>query len=278
MVGGSWPLMLNHFLATIFFQIDIVLLEWIKGARIVGLYRVAYSWLLAINVVPAFFTQALLPIMSRQARDNHAALRRTYTLGIKLLVAVAFPLAVGFTFLAEPLTWFLGGAAYLPDGAIALRIMIWSIPIGWMNSLTQYALVALDLQRRITVAFAVAVAFNVSANLLLIPAYGFQAAALTTIVSEIVLFVPFALLMQSKLGRLPWLAIIARPALAAGIMAGVTLLGWVLIHPAVGVAAGVIVYPLALLAVRPLSADEWRLLSPVIPGRARRWLPVAALK
>ncbi|HRL13101.1 MAG TPA: flippase, partial [Aggregatilineales bacterium] len=278
MVGGSWPLMLNHFLATIFFQIDIVLLEWIKGARIVGLYRVAYSWLLAINVVPAFFTQALLPIMSRQARDNHAALRRTYTLGIKLLVAVAFPLAVGFTFLAEPLTWFLGGAAYLPDGAIALRIMIWSIPIGWMNSLTQYALVALDLQRRITVAFAVAVAFNVSANLLLIPAYGFQAAALTTIVSEIVLFVPFALLMQSKLGRLPWLAIIARPALAAGVMAGVTLFGWALIHPVFGVAAGVVVYPLALLAFRPLSADEWRLLSPVIPARARRWLPVAALK
>jgi hypothetical protein len=27
-----------------------------------------------------------------------------------------------------------------------------------------------------------------------------------------------------------------------------------------------------------LSADEWRLLSPVIPARARRWLPVAALK
>jgi O-antigen/teichoic acid export membrane protein len=191
---------------------------------------------------------------------------------------VAFPLAVGFTFLAEPLTWFLGGAAYLPDGAVALRLMIWSIPIGWMNSLTQYALVALDLQRRITVAFAVAVAFNVSANLLLIPAYGFQAAALTTIASEIVLFVPFALLMQSKLGRLPWLAIIARPALAAGVMAGVTLLGWVLIHPAFGVVLGAVAYPLALLAVRPLSADEWRLLSPVIPARARRWLPVAALK
>jgi O-antigen/teichoic acid export membrane protein len=277
MVGGSWPLMLNHFLATIFFQIDIVILEWMKGARIVGLYRVAYSWLLAINVVPAFFTQALLPVMSRQARDNREALRRTYTLGIKLLVAVAFPLAVTFTFMAEALTWFLGGAAYLPDGAVALRIMIWSIPIGWMNSLTQYALVALDLQRRITVAFAIAVAFNVSANLLLIPAYGFQAAALTTIASELVLFVPFALLMQSKLGRLPWPAIIGRPALAAGIMAGVTLSGWTLLHPAIGIAAGVVIYPLVLLALKPLSDAEWRLLSPIIPARARRWLRVPAL-
>lgn len=273
MVGGSWALMLNHFLATIFFQIDIVILEWMKGARIVGLYRVAYSWLLAINVVPAFFTQALLPVMSRQAREDRAALRRTYMLGIKLLAIIAFPLAVGFTFVAEPLTWFLGGQAYLPDGAIALQIMIWSIPIGWMNSLTQYALVALDLQRRITVAFIGAVTFNIVTNLILIPTFSYQAAAITTIFSELVLFIPFALLMQSKLGVLPWHQMLWRPAAAAGITALVMFIGVSLIHPLFGVLAGVIVYLPILLALRPFDNEEWARLAPVLPGRVRRLLP-----
>ena len=52
----------------------------------------------------------------------------------------------------------------------------------------QYALVALGLQRLITRAFALAVCFNIGANILFIPQYGIQAAAIATIFSEIVLF------------------------------------------------------------------------------------------
>ena len=68
MVGESFPLMLNHFLATIFFQVDILILQALKGAATVAHYSTAYKWLLAINIVPAFFTQALFPVMSRQAQ------------------------------------------------------------------------------------------------------------------------------------------------------------------------------------------------------------------
>ena len=61
MVSESYPLMLNHFLATIFFQIDIVILQAIKGSITVAQYSTSYKWLLALNIVPAFFTQALFP-------------------------------------------------------------------------------------------------------------------------------------------------------------------------------------------------------------------------
>ncbi|HEX2620501.1 MAG TPA: oligosaccharide flippase family protein, partial [Phototrophicaceae bacterium] len=128
MAGQSFPLMLNHLLATIFFQIDVIIMEYFRGGEIIGTYRTAYSWLLAINVIPAFFTQALMPIMSRQWHNDPATFKRTYILSIKLLVSIAFPMAVIFTVLATPLTYILGGSAYLPDGAIALQIMIWSIP------------------------------------------------------------------------------------------------------------------------------------------------------
>lgn len=274
MMGQSWPLMLNHFLATIFFQIDIIILEWIRDARTVGLYRVAYSWLLAINVIPAFFTQALMATMSRQAHDDRAALKRTYTLAIKLLVMTALPLAVLFTFMAEPLTWVLGGSAYLPDGALALQIMIWSIPIGWMNSLTQYALIALDLQRRITTAFIVAVVFNITTNLIFIPQYGFQAAAVTTILSELILWIPFAILMHGSIGRLNWLGMLWRPVNAAGLMFLALLLGWMM-QPLLALPFAVVLYIGVLLVLRPFTSDEWRMLSPVLPSRLRRLVGVS---
>lgn len=268
MAGQSWPLMLNHFLATVFFQIDIVILEAMKGERIVGLYRVAYSWLLAINVVPAFYTQALMATMSRQAADDRAALRTTYRMSIKLLVGIALPFAVVFTLLAEPLTWLLGGSAYLPDGQIALQIMVWSIPIGWMNSLTQYALVALDLQRRVTRAFAAACMFNIVTNMLLIPAYSYQAAALTTIASELVLCVYFARLMQTGIGRVGWLDLLWKLYAAAAVMLIVTVVAAAVIPLLLAVIIGGAAYLAAFVLLHPFDADELERLSAVLPRRA----------
>jgi O-antigen/teichoic acid export membrane protein len=170
------------------------------------------------------------------------------------------PIAVGFTVLAETLTLILAGASYLPNGAIALSIMIWSIPFGWMNSLSQYALIALDLQRYITRAFFVAVSFNLIGNLIFIPIFSFQAAAITTILSEFILLLPFAYLMQRGLEqRLDWIGIIWRPLVSTGAM----ILSIYLLLPInmiLALLVGSIVYLALLLALKPLNPDEYALL------------------
>lgn len=260
MAGESFPLMLNHFLATIFFQIDIVILQAIKGSIIVAQYSTAYKWLLAINIIPSFFTQALFPVMSRQAKHDVSALTRSFTLGIKLLFAVTLPAAVAFTVLAEPLTRILGGSPYVPQGVIALQLMIWSIPFGWMNSLTQYVLIALGLQRMITRAFIAAVSFNIIANLLFIPRFNFQAAAIATIASEIALFLPFIYLLRGRLVSFNILRLLWRPLAALSAMLLVLLL-WD--APAVPeLLVGGLLYSAALVSLRPLDAAELEELLP----------------
>lgn len=269
MVRESFPLMLNHFLATIFFQIDIVILQALKGAVIVAQYSTAYKWLLAINIVPAFFTQALFPVMSRQAKEDVPALKRTFTFGIKLLFTLSLPLAVIFTALAEPLTLILGGQQYLPNGAIALQLMIWSIPIGWMNSLTQYVLIAVDLQRMITRAFFVAVTFNIIVNWIFIPEFNFQAAAIATILSEIVLFIPFMILLRGKIGSFNILGLLWRPCIALLAMILMMLAVWS-IHPIVAVLMGGILYLVALIFLRPLDQTELEQLLSILPERFKK--------
>ncbi len=274
MLNEGWPLMLNHFLATIFFQIDVVIIQYFQGDTVVGQYGVAYKWINALNVIPAFFTMALLPVMSRQAHEDRAALKRNYGLAIKLLVSVALPVAVVFTALAFLLTGILGGSQYLPDGAIATQLMIWSIPIGWINSLTQYVLIALDLQRRITRAFFFAVGFNIISNLILIPLYSYRAAAVTTILSELALLIPFAIILQGAVGRVEWVRLLWKPVVATGAMLAVLLLLGTF-PVIVGVMVSSVVYVVLLLALRPLDADELERLAPLMPGRIRRVLSPA---
>jgi len=272
MIRESYPLLLNHFLATIFFQIDVIILESSWGAATVAQYSVAYRWILTIMIIPSFFTQALLPVMARQHRENPQALRQTYSFGIKLMFALAIPAAAFFTFFAVPLVMLMGDAQYLPDGAVALQLMIWSIPIGWLNSLTQYALIAVDLQRRITLAFVVAVSFNIIANLILIPRFGYPVAALTTILSELVLLIPFALLMQTGLHqRLNWGGLLWRQAVAGSVLLLVTLfLTPLLSYLAVFVGLGI--YVIVLLALRPLDGPERELAGRILPRPIARLL------
>ncbi len=271
MVGESWPLMLNHLLATVFFKIDVVLMEAINGNTVVGQYSTAYKWLDALNIIPAFLTMALLPIMARQAHEDRAGLRRNYALAVKLLVMVALPVAVVTTFIAEPLIHMLGGAAYLPAGAVALQLMIWSIPIGWINSVTNYVIVALDRQRTLTLAFVAGVLFNIVANLLLLPRYSYRAAAIITIFSEGTLFVAFYWIIRQELGSMRWPRVLWRPFAAALGLLGVMALLWT-VAPLLGIVLAPLVYGVGLLALRPFSDEESARIAPLLPAKVRRWV------
>lgn len=277
MLREAWPLMINHLLATVFFKSDVILLEAINGVTVVGTYSTAYKWLDAINIIPAFFTMALLPVMSRQAHSNPEALKRNTLIGIKLLVMIALPTAVFTTFLAYGLVGFLGGAEFLPDGAIALQLMIWSIPIGWMNSLIQYVLIALDRQRQITGAFLVAVSFNIITNLILLPMYSYKAAAITTIFSEMVLFIGFMLLLHRLIGGINWLGQLWRPWLAAGAALVFTAGLWS-VTPLGALLLGIGIYGVLVMILWPFSHAESQRLAALLPSRIRlrllqRWSP-----
>ncbi|GAB4575019.1 MAG: hypothetical protein Kow0077_24490 [Anaerolineae bacterium] len=276
MLGESWPLMINHLLATVFYKIDVILMEAINGPVVVGWYSTAYKWLDALQVIPAFLSAALLPVMSRQAHEDPAALVRSYRLTVKLLSLVALPVAVATTFIAPTLVLVLGGAEYLPDGAVALQLMIWSIPLGWINSITQYVLIALDRQRTLTGAFAVAVAFNILGNLFLLPAFSYRAAAVITILSEGLLLVLFLRIMWQALNEhvqpditrqavgLP--GMIGRLVAAAGLMGGTLVVLWP-VNGVLGIAAGIVVYTGALFMLKPFDADEQARLRPLLPFR-----------
>ena len=268
MMNESWALMLNHLLATIFFKSDVIILEAIQGVEIVGIYSTAYKWLDALNIIPAFFTLALLPLMSRQANEDRTALRRNYIFGFKSLVIVALPIAVVTTFIAPGLIGVLGGSEFLPDGGIALQIMIWSIPIGWINSLTQYVLIALDRQRQITFAFVAAVGFNIGANLVFVPAYSYKASAISTIISELVLLIGFHRLLRGDLGNINYAAVLWRPMLASGVMLPVLLVLWN-VHSLLAVIGAAIVYPIMMILLKPLTVEEAERMGRIVPPRLK---------
>ncbi len=258
----AWPLMLNNLLNSIFFRSDIQVLGAFRGPRAVGHYGNAFRIIDAVGLLPSRFVLALFPVLSRRAAPGDATFLTVYRLAVKLLLGIAVPIALGITVLAYDITRLLWDARFLPDSAIALQILVWYVPGSFWNGLTQYVLIALGQQRWITGGFFLATAFNVIANLLLVPRYGLVAAAWTTVASEVVLFVPFAVIVRRSLGTLPFwreaLAPLIGGLASAAVALGLGRLG----SPSLVVAATALpVYVVVWLALRPLDREEWQLVA-----------------
>jgi O-antigen/teichoic acid export membrane protein len=256
MVADAYPLMINNLLATIFFRIDVQILQPLKGDEVVGYYNAAYKWIDGLNIIPASLTLALFPLLSRYGTTAKESMLRAYQGSLRLLILVALPLCVGMWLAAEQLILILGGGAYLPHSMIALRILVWFLPFSFINSVTQYVLIALNQQRFLTVAFIIGVVFNLCANLLLIPSYGYVAAAAVTVASELVLLVPFYYAVRKYLAPIPWVELVWRPVAAAAAMgiAGLALAH--VINPLAAAVVGGGVYVFVLLALRTFGEED----------------------
>lgn len=266
MTAEAWPLMLNHFLATLFYKIDVFLMEPILGSTTLGLYSIGYKFLDALMVVPSMFTLALFPVISRQAKEDRAGFLRFYQLAAKILLTLALPAAVIATLAAREMVLVLGGPEYLPGGMIALSLMAWSMPIGWINSLTQYVLIALDQQRYLTRAYAFGFAVSLIANLIFMPRFGYRASAIIHILAETALLIPFAIGVRRQLRDIHWWDITGKTILATSAMVAVAaLLLTVGRWPAL--IAALIVYPIAVWRLKVLSAEEQALLAPLLRRR-----------
>jgi O-antigen/teichoic acid export membrane protein len=269
MLAESWPLMTSLLLQVLFTGVNVLLLQRLQGDQVVGWYDAGRKWLDALNIIPQFFTFAVFPIMSRQAAQDRSGLQRSYRLSVKLLVLVALPAAILVTVLATTLVGLLSGREFLPQGAQVLQLLIWSILFGWINSLTNYVLIALNRQRYVLLASGARVIFSIVANLLFVGIFGYVASALIIICGELLLVVLFYADLRRHLGAMRWGQTLGRLVLAGSAM-GAT--AWAIAAFSVPLAllASLIIYPVALLLLRAFTPEEWQMLLPLLPAPLRR--------
>ncbi len=268
MLMENWPLMASLLLQALFPFVNGLMLQNYQGDAVMGWYDAARKWLTALNVIPSLFTFAIFPVMSRQAAQDRSGLRRSYSLSVKLLTMLALPIAVLTTLSARFLVGVLSGAAFLPHGAIVLQILIWSAVFGWINSLTNFVLIALNRQRYVLLASGARVLFTIVANLLFVRAFSYVASGWIMVAGEFLLVLLFYADLRRHVGAVGWGRLLWRTTWAALVMGGVAW-GLSLLSLSLALAAGVLVYPAALVLLRALTPEEREALAPLVPGPLR---------
>jgi len=139
---------------------------------------------------------------------------------------------------------------------------------GWINSLTNYVLIALHRQRYVLLSSGARVVFTIIANVLLVQSFSYLASAWIMIGGEFLLAVLFAVDLRRHLGGVEWRRSVGRP-LVAGLAMG--LAAWFLssISGLLALLAGWGVYAIGLLVLRVLTPAELSMLAPLLPGPLR---------
>jgi O-antigen/teichoic acid export membrane protein len=226
-----------------------------------GLFGAAYKFLEAMSPFTTNLTLPLFPVFSRFARTSPLMLFRALDQSLKFLYVLGMPLAVLMFVLSEPLVVLFFGTAYR-EAAAALQLIAPGVVFIFPTSVYSYVFTALGRQRLYMGCVAVSLVVNSVLDLLLIPSYSYQGAALATMAAEAVLFGAGSLMLHRLGGALTGLWLLWRPAIAG---LGMGLCCWVtrdlgLASAVFGVISGFILYAGLLLVFQTFTAHERALL------------------
>lgn len=190
-IVGAFILFLPSLVATIYLQMDKVMIEWLTGDTSQIAY---YDQAEKIVMIPLTFitvlSTVLMPRIANEfANKNEDRILELLTKSCRMSLFMAFPLMFGIAGISNSfIPWYLG-SGFL---ATATALMILS-PIVLSNTLvgisgTQY-FIATNQVKILLVSNSSAALMNILVNALLIPQLGYIGAAIATVVSNYVLVV-----------------------------------------------------------------------------------------
>ncbi|MCX6807549.1 MAG: flippase [Patescibacteria group bacterium] len=220
LIKTALPYGLALILGTIYFRIDTIMLYEIKGSEATAVYGVAVKALEILAVVPVFFLNSTLPVMTRYLAEKSDQLKRLIQLAFDFLSVSGLAIASGMIVLATPIVLFIAQKEYI-DSAMPLRILMIAMIASFLNSLFAYILVVANKQAKLLWINLACVVINIAVNLYVIPRWSYIGAAYTSILSEVFILIATSLtvlpMLRLRISLIPF----AKMLLSAIVMTGV---------------------------------------------------------
>ena len=180
----STVFLLISLLAGFYSKADVLLLNFLKGPREVGLYSAGYRFLDALMFMVVAYNVSSMPIFSKLFQEKK---KRLFISKLKkdfiLLIILGGGAALAINLLAPFFLPLILKGDYLSSIKV-LRVIIFALPLILLTSISLNGLYAINKAKYVILIFAFQLIYNLSLNYLLIPIYGFIASAWITLTGE----------------------------------------------------------------------------------------------
>jgi O-antigen/teichoic acid export membrane protein len=258
-------------LRRISWYVDTFMLMALSTVASVGLFSAAYRVIQMVNVVPFTLSIPLFPMLSRLAVESHDKVFALYNRAQKIFLLLGLPIGLWILMLGPQLILLLFGQGYDAAGN-TLRIMGAVAVLLFMNSLFVYLFSALGKQKFYMTSIAISLLLNILLDLILIPLWDIEGAAIATLCSELALYAA-GIILLSRAGLVTdLLKLLLKPVSAVLLSGGV--LVWPLVSGSwtsllIGTAGFAGLFLALVLGLRIITRDEFLALKAALPGQGR---------
>lgn len=263
MARYGFPMMVTFFTFWFLSFSDRYILEFFRGSEEVGIYSVSYGLSeMTITSLLSVFIMASGPIsMHIWEKQGSLVSQEFLTKLTRYIILICLPAVVGLSLLAKPIISVMAATAYY-KGYKIIPIIAFGF---FFNSIAySFALVFGYVKRTYIsmIAAAVSAFLNLGLNFLLIPKYGYTAAAITTLICySVYLFLMVIFSRRFLVWKFPFKSLV-KVTCASVIMAiilypiGNSLTSSALINLIVAISVGVIVYSIMLFLLGGFQKNE----------------------
>ncbi len=187
-IKESYPVGISAIIVFAYFKLDTILLSVLKTSADVGIYNAAYKVLENVAFFPAMFVGLVMPIMSRYILHEREKFVKVADKTFKVFLVLAVPLVIGAIFLAEDIIGLIGGTGF-EAAAPVLKVLAFAMAFIFFGNFFTNVIIAGNQQRKLIAILFFCAVFNVSLNLVLIPRFSYNGAAVTSSLTELLVVV-----------------------------------------------------------------------------------------
>jgi O-antigen/teichoic acid export membrane protein len=199
-------------------DIDKFLLTALGTPSAVGLFSAPYKLLEAVTQFTVNLTLSLFPAYARLAKISSDRLFEVWHRNLKFLYIAAVPIAVTIFVFSDRIMEVMFGPSFREASSV-LKIIAPAIVLIFASGVYRYIFVALGHQRDYLFCIAVSLGVNTAADMVLIPLYSCDGAAIGTLAGEITLFFSGLIMLENSGNSFQSLTLLIRPLIAGAAMA-----------------------------------------------------------
>lgn len=218
------PFILTSIFWMVYFNIDRIFITFIKGNYATGLYSISYTFIGFLIGLLGVLNTVFFPVLSNVS-NNKQKLKSIVDKYLLLIYLFCVPVTIGGIYLAPKIISLVFGGQYL-GGTIAFQLIMFFFLLNSIGIINYHLLITNNLEKYSLKILGISALVNILLNFIFVPWLGIIGAAITTIISEIVIFFISYKKIKSDIIHINYLSPIIKPIIASIFM----LLGLILFN------------------------------------------------
>ncbi len=179
----SWIYIIQSVFWRIYNYIDVVMISIMRSFSEVGWYSAGRRIIEGLWIIPNIITEAIYPELSARHLVSHEMVVKLFERSFKYTLSIAVIVSIGTVMLAKVVIGLIYGPEF-KNTVIVLMLLGSAVVPSYLCYLFGNTLIAINLQKKGVYISAGRSVFNIFANLVLIPFYGYVGATIATVATD----------------------------------------------------------------------------------------------